>query len=100
MAPEFGTPIHQLPLIPADVLKKPRVHEPLDPRFRTAARLLQALWREDRDLPIGSYLNEDSSAANSEAASRRRQGKQEAISSRPRSPTSRGARLLIGRFAG
>jgi hypothetical protein len=59
MAPEFGTPIHHLPLIPADVLKKHRVHEPLDTRFRSAARLLQALWREDQDLPIGSYVSED-----------------------------------------
>src|ERR1700736_2563346 len=59
MAPEIGKPIDQLPLIPADVLKKHRVHEPLDTRFRPAARLLQALWREDRGLPIGSYVNED-----------------------------------------
>jgi hypothetical protein len=59
MAPEFGKPIHQLPLIPADVLKKHHVHEPLDPRFRSAVRLLQALWREDRGLPIGSYVSED-----------------------------------------
>ena len=59
MAPEFGKPIHHLPLIPANVLKKHRVHEPLDTRFRSAARLLQALWREDQDLPIGSYINED-----------------------------------------
>jgi hypothetical protein len=59
MAPEFGKPIHQLPLVPANVLKKHRVHEPLDPRYRSAARLLQALWREDRGLPIGSYVNED-----------------------------------------
>ena len=59
MAPEFGRPIHQLPLIPANVLKKHHVHEPLDTRFRSAARLLQALWREDRDLPIGSYIGED-----------------------------------------
>ena len=59
MAPEFGKPIHQLPLIPADILKKHRVNEQLDTRFRSAARLLQALWREDRDLPIGSYVNED-----------------------------------------
>jgi hypothetical protein len=58
MAPEFGKPIHQLPLIPANILKKHHVHEPLDTRFRSAARLLQALWREDRDLPIGSYVNE------------------------------------------
>jgi hypothetical protein len=59
MAPEFGRPIHQLPLIPADVLKKHRVQEPLDTRFRSAARLLQALWREDQGLPIGSYVGED-----------------------------------------
>jgi hypothetical protein len=59
MAPEFGKPIHHLPLIPANVLKKHRVHEPLDTRFRSAARLLQALWREDRELPIGSYVGED-----------------------------------------
>jgi hypothetical protein len=38
MAPEFGKPIHQLPLIPATVLKKHRLHEPLDTRFRSAAR--------------------------------------------------------------
>jgi hypothetical protein len=42
-----------------EVLKKHCVHEPLDTRFRSAARLLQALWREDRDLPIGSYVGED-----------------------------------------
>jgi hypothetical protein len=58
MAPEFGKPIYQLPLIPANVLKKHHVHEPLDTRFRSAARLLQALWRKDRDLPIGRYVNE------------------------------------------
>ncbi len=59
MAPECGKPIHHLPLVPADVLKKHRVHESLDTRFRSAARLLQALWREDRALPIGNYVGED-----------------------------------------
>jgi hypothetical protein len=59
MAPEFGKTIPQLPLIPAAILKRHRVHEPLDTRFRAASRLLQALWREDRDLPIGSYVGED-----------------------------------------
>jgi hypothetical protein len=59
MAPEFGKPIHHLPLIPTNVLKKHRVHEPLGTRFRSAARLLQALWSEDRDLPIGNYVGED-----------------------------------------
>ncbi len=58
MAPEFGKPIHQLPLIPTNVLKKHRVHEPLDTRFRSAARLLEALWREDPDaLPRENELN-------------------------------------------
>ena len=46
MAPEFDKPIHQLPLIPADVLKKHRVHEPLDTRFRSAARLAAPIARE------------------------------------------------------
>ena len=59
MAPEFGKPIQQLPLIPADILKRHRVHEPLDTRFRASARLLQALWRADRELPIGSYVAEN-----------------------------------------
>jgi hypothetical protein len=83
MAPEFGRPIHQLPLIPADVLKKHRVHEPLDTRFRSAARLLQALWREDQDLPLGSY---EASAANSEVEFPNRPAGAAAISSPPRSP--------------
>jgi hypothetical protein len=59
MAPELGNPIQHLPLIPASVLKKHHCHEPLDTRFRSAARLLQALWRKDRDLPIGSYVDRD-----------------------------------------
>ena len=58
MATEFGKPIHQLPHTPANVLKKHHVHEPLDTRFRSAARVLQALWREDKGLPIGGYVNE------------------------------------------
>ena len=48
------------------------VHEPLDTRFRSAARLLQALWREDRGLPIGSYLNEDGNRRKLGAESRKR----------------------------
>jgi hypothetical protein len=58
MVPEFDKPFQQLPLIPTHVLKKHRVHEPLDTRFRSAARLLQALWREDTGLPLGSYIGE------------------------------------------
>lgn len=59
MAPEFGNAFRHLPIVPTHVLKKHRVHEPLDTRFRSAARLLQALWREDRGLPLGSYIGED-----------------------------------------
>jgi hypothetical protein len=59
MAPEFGKPLLYLQLVPVDVLKRHRVNEPLDTRFRSAARLLQALWREECKLPIGRYCNED-----------------------------------------
>ena len=71
MAPEFGKPLHQLLLIPANVLEKHHVHEPLDTRFRCAARLLQALWREDRAGPSRSAAMSATTAsgANSAAAS-------------------------------
>ncbi len=59
MAPEFGEDLQLLPLIPAEVLKKHKIEIPLDTRFRAAARLLQALWRVDRNLPIGDYIGED-----------------------------------------
>jgi hypothetical protein len=98
MAPEFGKPFHQLPLIPADVLKKHRVHEPLDTRFRSAARLFQALWREDRACRSGALSARMANAANSEAASRRRQGKG-VISSRPRSPHRAARDCPVGRSA-
>lgn len=47
----------RLPLIPESILRQHKVHEPLDTRFRAAARLLQALWRERRDIPMGFYVN-------------------------------------------
>lgn len=59
MAPDFIEPIDCLPIVPEPLLKKHHCHQPLDTRFRSAARLLQALWREDRGLPIGSYTSED-----------------------------------------
>lgn len=34
-----------------------KVNEPGDSRFMAAARLLQALWREENDLPIGIHRN-------------------------------------------
>lgn len=58
MAPDFDhDTIRQLPLIPEEILRRHRVHEAYDHRFRAAARLLQALWREDRDLPIGTHVS-------------------------------------------
>jgi hypothetical protein len=55
MAPDYGQPILDVPLIPPRLLRSHHVLEPNDSRFRAAARLLQALWREDRGLPIGTY---------------------------------------------
>lgn len=57
MIPEPQTPIAQLPIVPAKVLKAHRVYEGFDNRFRSCARLLQALWRERHDLPIGTFTN-------------------------------------------
>jgi hypothetical protein len=48
-----------LPLVPAQILRQHYVHEPNDTRFRACARLLQALWREDRDLPIGYHVTSE-----------------------------------------
>lgn len=50
-------PFTRLPLIPEHILRKHKVCEPTDNRFRACARLLQALWREDRDLPIGYHTD-------------------------------------------
>ena len=47
----------RLPLIPKHILKAHKVNEPSDHRFISVARLLQSLWREERNLPIGSYRN-------------------------------------------
>lgn len=41
------------PSIPDEVLRRHHAHVAGDTRFKAAARLLQAIWREDRDLPIG-----------------------------------------------
>ena len=44
----------KLPCVPKHILRAHKVSEPGDHRFMAAARLLQALWREERNLPIGS----------------------------------------------
>ncbi len=56
MAPDFHADISHVPLLPEALLRKHHIFEPLDHRFRSAARLLQGIWREDRELPIGSYV--------------------------------------------
>jgi hypothetical protein len=52
-------PLSVVPLVPEDILVRHKALVPTDNRFRAAARLLQALWREDRELPIGSYVDAD-----------------------------------------
>jgi hypothetical protein len=99
MAPEIGKPIHQLPLIPANILKKHCVHEPLDPRFRSAARLLQALWREDRDLAIGSHLGKDGKRRKLGSRISQTAGRTGGNFLTPKSPIPPGAKLRIGRSA-
>ena len=50
-------PLPVVPLVPEDILVRHKALVPTDNRFRAAARLLQSLWREDRELPIGSYVD-------------------------------------------
>src|SRR4029453_2694301 len=52
-------PLRHLPLIPEPILRRHRVFEPSDTRFRACARLLQALWREQHRLPIGTHTTSD-----------------------------------------
>ncbi len=46
-----------MPLIPEATRRRHRVFVPADHRFKAAARFLQALWREDRGLAIGTHVN-------------------------------------------
>lgn len=46
-----------VPLIPEAARRRHHVFVPGDHRFKAAARFLQALWREDRDLPIGIHAD-------------------------------------------
>src|SRR4051794_16540637 len=45
----------RVPFIPAETLRRHKVHDGGDDRFRSAARLQQALFRERHSLPIGGY---------------------------------------------
>ena len=55
MIPVDDKPITQLPIVPTAVLMKHRVYEEFDNRFRSCARLLQSLWRQNQKLPIGTF---------------------------------------------
>ena len=44
-----------LPIVPTELLKRYHVHERHDTRFRSCARLLQALWLSDRAIPVGVH---------------------------------------------
>lgn len=48
-----------LPIVPSAALRRHKVHEPYDTRFRSAARLLQSLWRAKKGLPLGTYTRPD-----------------------------------------
>jgi hypothetical protein len=48
-------PLDRLPLLPDHILRAHKALHRTDTRFRAAARLRQALWREARGLPLGSY---------------------------------------------
>ena len=48
-------PLHRMPLVPVEILKSHHCFIETDTRFRSAARLLQSLWRQDQNLPIGLH---------------------------------------------
>ena len=50
-------PIDRVPLIPEAARRRHRVFVPADHRFKAAARFLQALWREDRGIAIGTHID-------------------------------------------
>ena len=45
----------RVPYLPESTLREHKVYEPANSRFRAAARLRQALFREENAWPIGSY---------------------------------------------
>lgn len=48
-----------LPIVPETILRRHRVLESYDNRFRSCARLLQALYRAEQEIPIGTHAAAD-----------------------------------------
>ncbi len=51
-----------LPIPPREVLERFDVHEPVDTRFQSCSRLLQAVWRGRKGFAVGSYSSGKESA--------------------------------------
>jgi hypothetical protein len=94
MAPEFGKPIHQLPLIPADVLKKHCVHSRSIRGSDPPPACFRRCGAKTGPCRSGALSARMANAANSEAGFPNRRAGAAAISSRPRSPIPPGARRL------
>ncbi len=57
-APPAAQPL-RVPLVPENVLKRHHAFISTDTRFRSAARLLAAYWREDQNIPIGFHVTDE-----------------------------------------
>jgi len=49
----------RVPLVPPDILRRHHCLRTTDDPFTAAARLLQSLWRTDRNLPPGTHTSPD-----------------------------------------
>ncbi len=47
-----------LPIIPGEVLDRFRVNDIKDTRFASCARLRQSLWRQERQFPVGEFIDD------------------------------------------
>jgi hypothetical protein len=54
-----ATILPRVPLVPDDVLKRAGAFCSLDTRFRRAARLLQALWLKDHNIPTNTTIEQE-----------------------------------------
>jgi hypothetical protein len=57
-APPMVQPV-RVPLVPEGILRRHHAFISTDTRFRSAARLLAAYWREDQGIPIGFHVTDE-----------------------------------------